>query len=219
MRIYRKDNFAMKQAEKNRISTFQIISAAIDEFSKYGFSNASLNRICRENGISKGKLYHYFESKDDLYYQCINFIFFDFSHMLEELEVDKTKSVFDNLHNYYSGIIDYWVERPMACLLIKRSSIIFGNDELTQLDESQEKYISTAKRKFLEIIHSCGKSSVADDELFELVKAVNENLFMREISSVAQLALKGGKNEVNAKKSEIMAIYDRMINVLLHGIL
>lgn len=209
----------MKQAEKNRISTFQIISAAIDEFSKYGCSNASLNRICRENGISKGKLYHYFESKDDLYYQCINFIFFDFSHMLEELEVDKTKSVFDNLHNYYSAIIDYWVERPMACLLIKRSIIIFGNKDLSQMDESQERYINTAKKKFLEIINSCGGSSVGDDELFEVVKAVNENLFIREISSVAELAINGDKNEVTAKKGEIMALYDRMINVLLHGIL
>lgn len=209
----------MKQAEKSRISTRQIISAAIDEFSRYGCSEASLNRLCRENGISKGKLYHYFESKDDLYYQCINFIFYDFSNMLDKLKVDKSKTVFDNLHNYYSSIIDYWVDRPKACLLIKRTALMLVSDDLKQIAESQEKYITSAKRKLLEIIHSCGNTSVADDELFEVVKSVNENLFLREISPVAELAVKGNEREVKRKKRELLALYDRMINVLLYGIL
>lgn len=210
----------MKQAEKNRLSTHQIISAAIKEFAQYGYFNASLNRLCRENGISKGKLYHYFESKDELYYQCINFIFFDFSNMLQNIEIDKSKSVFENLHYYYESILNYWTSHPEACLIIKRASLMFVEKDFQQVKEGQKKYIMTSKQNLLEITRSghCN-TYVSNDELFEVLKSVNENVFMREIGQAAELAMAGKTEEVQKKKKEIMALYDRMINVLLHGIL
>jgi len=56
----------MKQEEKNRRSRECIEEAAIRSFARQGPDNANLNQLCRENGISKGKLYHYYASKDDL---------------------------------------------------------------------------------------------------------------------------------------------------------
>jgi len=44
-----------------------ILHAALDEFSAHGFAGASLNRIIAEAGISKGSIYYYFDSKEDLY--------------------------------------------------------------------------------------------------------------------------------------------------------
>lgn len=210
----------MKQAEKNRLSTNQIITAAINEFAHYGYVNASLNRLCRENGISKGKLYHYFDSKDELYYQCVNFIFFDFAAMLQNIEIDKTKPVFENLHYYYKQLLEYWTTHPESCLIIKRASLMFDSKDFKQVKEGQKKYIMTAKQNLLEITR-CGNCNayVSNDELFEVLKAVNENLFMREIGNAAELAIEGKNEEVQKKKKEIMALYDRMINVLLHGIL
>ncbi|OKZ82139.1 MAG: hypothetical protein BHV98_01455 [Clostridium sp. CAG:217_53_7] len=49
----------MKQEEKNRRSRECIEEAAIRSFARQGPDNANLNQLCRENGISKGKLYHY----------------------------------------------------------------------------------------------------------------------------------------------------------------
>lgn len=78
----------------------------------------------------------------------------------------------------------------------------------------------TAKQNLLEITRSGNCNAyVSNDELFEVLKAVNENLFMREIGNAAELAIEGKNEEVQKKKKEIMALYDRMINVLLHGIL
>jgi AcrR family transcriptional regulator len=44
-----------------------ILSAALSEFATHGFHDASLNRVIEAAGISKGSMYYYFDSKEDLY--------------------------------------------------------------------------------------------------------------------------------------------------------
>lgn len=44
-----------------------ILQAAAEEFAVHGFEAASLNRLVDRIGISKGSLYYYFDSKDDLF--------------------------------------------------------------------------------------------------------------------------------------------------------
>jgi AcrR family transcriptional regulator len=44
-----------------------ILDAARREFAAHGFGGASLNRIIEGAGISKGSMYYYFDSKEDLY--------------------------------------------------------------------------------------------------------------------------------------------------------
>ena len=48
-----------------------ILDAALEEFSTHGFTGASLNRIITEAGVSKGSMYYYFDSKEDLYAHLI----------------------------------------------------------------------------------------------------------------------------------------------------
>lgn len=44
-----------------------IINAAMEEFTKKGYADASTNVITRQAGISKGALFHYFGNKQKLY--------------------------------------------------------------------------------------------------------------------------------------------------------
>ncbi len=44
----------------------KIINTALKLFGTYGFANTSISQIAKEAGISKGLMYNYFESKDDL---------------------------------------------------------------------------------------------------------------------------------------------------------
>ncbi|MFT6397588.1 MAG: AcrR family transcriptional regulator [Bradymonadia bacterium] len=45
----------------------RILAGAADEFGKDGFAKASLNRIIKTIGLSKGAMYYYFDGKGDLY--------------------------------------------------------------------------------------------------------------------------------------------------------
>lgn len=49
----------------------KIMSAAIQEFSTESYEKASFNRIIKACGISKGTMYYYFKSKEDLYLTII----------------------------------------------------------------------------------------------------------------------------------------------------
>ena len=44
----------------------KILMAALDLFAKNGYHNTSVSAIARHAGISKGLIYNYYESKDDL---------------------------------------------------------------------------------------------------------------------------------------------------------
>ncbi|MCK5128274.1 MAG: TetR/AcrR family transcriptional regulator [Clostridiales bacterium] len=52
----------------------RIINAAIEEFSLYPYEKASTNNIVKSAGISKGLLFHYFKSKQDLYDKLVGFV-------------------------------------------------------------------------------------------------------------------------------------------------
>lgn len=50
----------------------QIIDAAMELFDQKGYSNTKIVDITKKAGISKGLLYHYFESKEEIIYAIID---------------------------------------------------------------------------------------------------------------------------------------------------
>jgi AcrR family transcriptional regulator len=55
----------------------QIIEAALACFSRKGYHNTTMDDIVAESGLSKGSLYWYFESKDDLFASALTSVFVD----------------------------------------------------------------------------------------------------------------------------------------------
>lgn len=51
----------------------RIINAAMKEFADKGYTSASTNEIARKAGISKGSLFHYFGTKEKLYYYLMDY--------------------------------------------------------------------------------------------------------------------------------------------------
>lgn len=47
------------------------MDSALAEFAVQGYGASSVNTICAAQGISKGIIYHYFKTKDDLYLACV----------------------------------------------------------------------------------------------------------------------------------------------------
>lgn len=61
----------MKRDEKNQKTKRRILDSALAEFSAQGYGGSSVNTICASQNISKGIVYHYFETKDALYLACV----------------------------------------------------------------------------------------------------------------------------------------------------
>lgn len=74
----------------------QIIAAATQVFSRKGFSEARMEDIAEETGLSKGTLYLYFNSKDELITAILDLIFQrEFKHLeqLEAVEISARQAV------------------------------------------------------------------------------------------------------------------------------
>lgn len=61
----------MTQAERQERSSQRIFEAAMAEFSADEYETVSMGRICSRHRISKGLMYHYFKSKDELFLLCV----------------------------------------------------------------------------------------------------------------------------------------------------
>ena len=55
----------------------QIIEAALACFTRKGYNNTTMDDIVTESGLSKGSLYWYFKSKDELFAEAIMSVFMD----------------------------------------------------------------------------------------------------------------------------------------------
>lgn len=71
----------MKREEKTKLTKEKIISAGIKEFGSKGYAAASINSVS-DSGIAKGLIYHNFESKDELYIECLKLCFKEFTEYL-----------------------------------------------------------------------------------------------------------------------------------------
>lgn len=61
----------MKREEKNQQTKRRIMDSALAEFSSKGYGASSVNAISAAQDVSKGIIYHYFETKDDLFLACV----------------------------------------------------------------------------------------------------------------------------------------------------
>lgn len=69
-----------------------IIQASLKEFAEHAFEQASTNRIVQEAGISKGMLFYYFPSKEDLFGYLIeyatDYVYREYLEQLDEGDRD-----------------------------------------------------------------------------------------------------------------------------------
>jgi AcrR family transcriptional regulator len=74
----------------------QILTAATKVFTKHGFSEARMDDIVAESGLSKGALYWYFDSKDAIIISILDQVFdWESAHIRDKL--DKEESAHNKL--------------------------------------------------------------------------------------------------------------------------
>jgi len=101
----------------------QIIQAAMACFSRKGYTNTTMDDIVAESGLSKGTLYWYFNSKDDLFSSATAAFFEDFSQAalagMEQFETATEKlrigaRIMVDLTRKAEGLfglfIEYWLQ-------------------------------------------------------------------------------------------------------------
>ena len=127
--------FELKKEKQDRM-----INAALKVFSQYGYRHASTDEIIRDAQISKGLLFHYFESKIGLYA-----FLYDYATKFVTLEltthVEKSEDGFFELFKQIlSSKTDSMYRYPYIFLFLDKADEESDEDALREIQERREKY-------------------------------------------------------------------------------
>jgi len=122
----------------------QIMEAALELFAREGYHSSSVARIARYAGISKGLLYNYFTSKEDLLDSIMALGIEKFHHILEEIQHDLDTP--EELMVYIHGGFEIIRREPEFYRLL--FSVFF---QPAVMDVSQNKYRETLEQLTREI--------------------------------------------------------------------
>jgi len=97
-----------KFAEMREKSRNHIIAKATEVFAEYGYYKTSVAMIAESAGISKGLIYNYFKSKDELLEHVFmeGFSYFDKILTIDKIEISAHKKLEILLNNYTESLKD-----------------------------------------------------------------------------------------------------------------
>ena len=135
----------------------RIIDACIDEFGSHSYEKSSTDRIIRKAGISKGGLYEYISSKEELFLYIVDYGFLKLDNHLNGVGWDdksRLPSVLaDRMYLYAESAIDFYIGNPVYVSLIANTHKIS--------DRAVEKKVEKISRgHFNRLFEDCDFSSV-----------------------------------------------------------
>ncbi|MFZ0456197.1 MAG: TetR/AcrR family transcriptional regulator [Ignavibacteriaceae bacterium] len=158
--------------EKNR--KLQIIQAAVKRFTKHGINKTTLDEIARDLRIGKATIYHYFQSKEELYYSTIELRTEEYLEEISNIFNDDGKSIEERFINYFifknSLGEKYQLIYELVLLLLKDNNF---EPELNALKNLLQKEKELLKDVFIKInklkdapksekVHLSNESSLAE---------------------------------------------------------
>ena len=163
------DTFLRLNDDKKR----KLLEASFKEFSLNNFNDASINRIIKEAGISRGSFYMYFVDKKDLYFYLLE--------QYSEILIDNMK---EDLINNKGDLFKMFQDN------IKRTYYSFKNnninffkkslENITIMEESKKTFGFRDERLLRELIPNINLSLLNDNAKhhIEVIFAINMHLLM-----------------------------------------
>ena len=170
--------FELKKEKQDRM-----INGALKVFSQYGYHHASTDEIVREAGISKGLLFHYFESKIGLYA-----FLYDYATRFVTLEltanVEKNENGFFELYKQIlTARSDAMSQYPRIFLFLKKADEETDEAAIAEITERRDKY-----RRIMEALRERADITIFEDgtdyqKIWNILDYTVEGLLIKHIGS------------------------------------
>ncbi len=200
-----------------------IIGYAIDEIAEKG-NNVTINQICEKHNISKGRMYHFFTSKEDLLYHCVKYSLDQVTKTITDFETDDNLSLKKNLHNYYLTMINHWLRHPNEIIVIrtimKMASYAFSEENKKKLINLKNEWASAVTSKFINIIKNKNKKMRVNDIITgQIISTLYKQLFLTFSNELISALKEHDYVKAKAIKVKLLKYYDILISTFLYGIL
>ena len=160
----------------------KIIKVAIEEFAKNGYKAASTNNICKKAKVSKGLIYYYFKSKEEIYLNALRFVIDRFKENVTIEIDDKNKNGIDYISEYFDTKFKFFRENPLYSMLIVNSVLYYNVEEAIKLSDEFQNYNNEL---IYGVIKNIDINSKFDREkAFELIMIIGEKLEEKHMKNI-----------------------------------
>ncbi|AET69980.1 transcriptional regulator [Desulfosporosinus orientis DSM 765] len=189
-------NFENLNQEKKE----KILRACIQEFSEKGYDKASTNSIIREAGISKGILFHYFKSKQGLFFYIIDYCIQKMIEEYQKYPLTETKDIFRRFSEL--GVIKLKIAQdyPQIVRLFMEA-----------LSSSPSDMRSEIEKKYLQISKEFMPSFFADIDCTKFRKGVEPGKAVKTIMLFLGALGEDYLKNYKGKEKEILQDYDKIL--------
>ncbi len=150
----RKSEKPVRLSRIQEMNRSRIIEAALGEFSRFGYSGATIDKISAAAGMSKSNLLYYFSSKSDVYEAVLEYILDVWLAPLRTLDPEGDPAT--ELAAYIRQKMRMSAERPEASRLFA-NEVMQGAPQIKDVLEKDLKNLVTEKSKVIEQWIEAGK--------------------------------------------------------------
>lgn len=134
----------LEQKRKTEISKQEIIESALPEFSKYKYNGASINRICQNGNISKGRLYHHYASKEQIYIDCIIYCFNKLGKYLDAFVPNSEENLESNILTFFKYWQKFWNSNTTMIKVLVESRMLPPDEIKDKIIDIRTDFIATS---------------------------------------------------------------------------
>lgn len=190
----------------------QLLNAALDVFSLYGFSGASLDEIAQIAEMHKSNIFYYYENKEALYVEVLTTVLQKWLAPLQMLEAELEPE--EAITNYLLQKIEVSRTQPKASRLFALE-VIQGAPHILPILKGPLKKLFKRKAKVISTWQEQGKiSAQIDPELLILnIWAITQNY----ADFATQMEMVTGKTLRN--RSMQQRIIQHSVHLMLYGVI
>ena len=206
------ESSSQMEQKKSTQKRNQLLNAALDVFSVYGFSGASLDEIAQLANMHKSNIFYYYENKESLYVEVLTTVMQKWLAPLQILEVELEPT--EALTHYLMQKIEISKDQPKASRLFALE-IIQGAPHILPILKGPLKKLFKRKSKVIQTWQEQGKlSAEIDPELLILnIWAITQNY--ADFST--QMEMVTGKTLRN--RSMFQRTVEHTVHMMLYGVL
>ena len=206
------ESSSQMEQKKSTQKRNQLLNAALDVFSVYGFSGSSLDEIAQLANMHKSNIFYYYENKESLYVEVLTTVMQKWLAPLQILEVELEPT--EALTHYLMQKIESSKDQPKASRLFALE-IIQGAPHILPILKGPLKKLFKRKAKVIQTWQEQGKlSAEIDPELLILnIWAITQNY--ADFST--QMEMVTGKTLRN--RSMFQRTVEHTVHMMLYGVL
>lgn len=184
---------------------YQIIKAAQKRFVKHGLNKTTLDEIARDLRMGKASIYYYFKSKEDLFYQTIEW---ETSLLLEEIKRIFSQTELD-LRNKFKAYLTLKEECTIKYKLVYELLMLFISDRSLEHELVYVKNLLDGEEKVLTAAFNLLRKEKGKSSLEGKIKFITVNswahVFIKNLCNVL------GVETEEQRKEMLQSIFENIL--------